>query len=564
MKYVISLVYIFSIFTALLLISSPSVNALSENVVILQVQTASSTSASEEIIVLYNTSDDPVNITDWCVNYGSSTDITKKKLACVGSGDPLTAIYIEAKGMMSFSSGEFVIANPGFVPDYTFTAGLAATGGHVWLADSTDLEIDRLGWGTAVSPEGLPASAHSSGKTISRNYLDEVVDTDDNKVDFSSIALVNPISSDLYEEAIVVDVCPNIDELQIEIPVGYLQDVEGNCQLDFCPNLDNLQVALPVGYEKNLESGECTLIPLEDAVLFITELLPNAPSIDTGNEFIEIYNPNLETIELKGYVLQIGPSFTKEYFFTSGSITSMQYIVVSDTSSGLVLPNATGVQLRLIAPNGTLVSESNTYSNAGDDVSWALVEDQWIYTNQITPELPNKPYLEPAINEVAGITTVYAPCPEGKFRNPETNRCKTIETAVSVLSPCDEDEYRNPETNRCRKITASTSSLVPCKVGQERNPETNRCRSITSSTLVPCSAGQERNPETNRCRKVSVLGASADEIATITDVAVENTAGQINWAIISVALFLTFGYMIYEWRSELSHLYSRMMTKQVQ
>jgi hypothetical protein len=173
--------------------------------------------------------------------------------------------------------------------------------------------------------------------------------------------------------------------------------------------------------------------------------------------------------------------------------------------------------------------------------------------------------LEAAINEELGVTTLLAPCPEGKFRNPDTNRCKTFETAVSELQPCDEDEYRNPETNRCNKVSPTTSSLTPCKPGQERNPETNRCRNITSaSILAPCPEGQERNPETNRCRKIGVLGATTDDIPTVSDIAVEPTAGSINWTVIAVAVFGTFGYMIYEWRSEIGITYGRMRGKLVQ
>jgi hypothetical protein len=69
-------------------------------------------------------------------------------------------------------------------------------------------------------------------------------------------------------------------------------------------------------------------------------------------------------------------------------------------------------------------------------------------------------------------------CPAGKFRNPETNRCKSYETLTSILAACAEGYYRNPETNRCKKITKATATLTPCKEGYERNPETNRCRQI--------------------------------------------------------------------------------------
>jgi hypothetical protein len=359
--------------------------------------------------------------------------------------------------------------------------------------------------------------------------------------------------------------CPNIDGLQDVVPTEYTKDSVGNCYLDFCPNIAELQIEAPIGYEKQLGSEVCTEIALENAVLLITELLANAPSTDTGLEFIEIYNPNNRAIELGGYSLQVGPNYTKQFTITSGKINANEYMVFSDSDSGIVLPNTTGVSLRIVAPAGNIVFETSTYNNAGDSVSWALVEDQWIYTNRPTPKGANLPFLEAALDEEIGVTTLLAPCPIGKFRNPETNRCKAFETALSELQPCDEDEFRNPETNRCRSGVATTSSLVPCRPDQERNPETNRCRNITTaSSLAPCPEGQERNPETNRCRKTSVLGVSTDDIPTITDVAVASTSGSLNWPVIVVALLATFGYIFYEWRSELGHIYSRTRTKLVQ
>lgn len=500
----------------------PTVSAVSSDVVVYQVQTGSPSSASQELILLKNNSIVPVNVSDWCLAYSSSTNITVRTLACIDS--PVqTEIWLQPNGIVSFASGEFVIANPGFVPDKTFTAGIAATGGHIWIENNKSEEIDRVGWGTAVASETTPAFPHTSGKLISRNIV-SFTDTDNNLNDFSSQTIFSPIISGLYEVEVLIDVCPNITDMQTEIPSGYLQDELGDCYIDVCLNIDELQTELPVGYEKVL--NECKPIPLESSVLLITELLPNTLSSDTGKEFIEIYNPNSWQVNLLDYVIQLGPGFTKQFVLSNRIIAPNQYIVFSDTESNIVLPNTTGVQLRLVAPSGAIVSETPAYSNAPDDSSWLLYEDQWIYSNQPTPSTVNQPYVEPAQDEEVSVTTVLAPCPVGKYRNPETNRCRTIETAVSTLSACSEDEYRNPETNRCRKLA-------------------------TSAVLAACAAGQERNPETNRCRKISSLNSTDLTLATIEDVQVKNSSGQINWLIILIAMLGTFSYIIYEWRNEI-------------
>ena len=501
-------------------------SAISENLVIYQVQTAGAISgtASQELVLLYNNSLQDINISNWCIKYSSSTDASGFS-KCVTPPDDSVEIWLSSGGLVSFASTEFITANSGFTPDFIFTAGMAATAGHLRLFDANNIEKDKLGWGSAVSPESLATPAHASGLAFSRNLLSVNADTDNNFVDFSSQAKHSPIISGLFEVEIQVDICPNIDGLQIEVPDGYLTDEDNDCYLDVCPNLDELQIELGAQYYID-ELGDCQLIPLENRALFITEILPNANGTDTGREYIEIYNPHNSSINLTGYKLQVGPGFTKEYVFLTGEIAPGDYAVYSDTLTSIVLPNTTGVKLRLVSPAGIVVSESAVYSNADDDTAWVLIEDTWAYTNQITPGSANKPYLEPAQDEVVGVTSILAPCPLGKYRNPETNRCRTIETAVSQLTACDEDEYRSPDTNRCRKVS--------------------------SSSLASCDPGEERNPDTNRCRKTAVLGiTNQSDLPVIQDISVQNVDGQINWQIIILAVGMTGAYMVYEWRNEL-------------
>lgn len=503
-----------------------AVHAASDSIVILQLQTGGSGrgTATEELLLLYNTSENTIEITDWCVEYSSAADNVGFR-ECIEPDLLDISLWIEPKGVISFATDSFVMSNVGFNPDFIISGGMAGSGGHVRLFDDADIEVDKIGWGTAINPEEEVISPHNSGEVLSRD-LSEIIDTDNNSEDFSSQSIIEQLSSGLFEVEEVIDVCANILDVQESPPDTFLVDEEGNCFQDVCDNLEGLQKTLPDNYEL-VDSFICEEIPLESSILFITELRPNAPSVDDGQEFIELFNPNNRTILLNGYKLQLGPSFTKEYVFVGGEIISEQYLIISDTDSGIVLPNASGQPVRLIAPNGETVSQTAVYENADDDVSWALVEDQWIFTNQITPGGANLPFLEEPVDEVLGVTTVLGPCPSGKFRNPETNRCKNIESSVSQLVPCDEDEFRNPETNRCNKISSS-------------------------SALGPCPEGQERNAETNRCRNVVVLASSDGGLTVVQDVSVESAPGTINWPIILLAVGGTLAYMAYEWRNELS------------
>lgn len=553
------------LFLPLVTISSVSALPTQSSVLILQAQMGGegSGTASQEFVLLYNADVVDINVTDWCVQYSSAANgVEFSDVVCIGSDVEMNELWLEAGGMVSFATTQFIEVNSGFTPDFTFSAGMAATGGHLRIIDSNETEIDRLGWGTATAPEGFAADVHLAGEVLSRNLNALNVDTDVNLADFQTMLILSPITSGLYEHEILVDVCLNIGDVQVEVPIGYTVDENRECYVDVCPNIDGPQIEIPDELYIPDDSVNCIEIPteLEGSVLFVTELLPNAPSYDTGLEFIEIYNPNDTSVNLVGYSLQLGPSYTKEFVITDGEIAAGEYLTFSDTESGIILPN-TSATVRLVAPAGNVVSETAAYNSPADDVSWALIEDVWSFTNQITPGANNVPFIEPPVEEVEGITSVFSPCPAGKFRNPATNRCKNIETAVSQLAPCDIDEFRNPETNRCKKISTTSSALTPCREGQFRNPETNRCKSIAASSteLKPCDEGQERNPETNRCRKVQVLGATNDGgLPDVTDIQVESTDGQFEWPIIAATLFGATGYIGYEWRKELRRKISRL------
>ena len=543
-----------------MIVAKPSAYAVSPNLVIFQLQTGTTGAASQELITVYNNSEDPVDVTGWCVAYGSASDVTQTQLGCVAAPNVSTRLFLPSKAVLSLASNEFVAAHEGFVPDVVFSAGMSGASGHVRLYDPGKNEIDRLGWGSAVNPEGTAAIAHANGKILQRLSLEKALqDSDDNSTDFAEAVPGTLPTNDLYEEEIAVDVCPNIEGLQEVLPEGHLVDATGSCRIDVCGNLDGLQIDIPDGYQEK-DAGVCGLIPLQGAALIITEILPNAASIDTGKEFIEIYNPNDQPIDLEGYVLQIGPSFNKSYPLpASQTIVSGQYLAISDSITGLVLPNSSA-RLRLVAPNGNIVSETDVYSSPKDDTAWALIGGLWQYTNQPTPGSANVTNLEESTTGDEEVSTL-APCPAGQYRNPDTNRCRMLQGLVSALTPCKAGQERNPETNRCRSVLAA-STLTPCEEGQERNPDTNRCRSVGSSDddLLPCDEGEERNPETNRCRKIG-SAADAEGIDKVKDVASTAIGKSVKWWLAGAAAIAAVGYAFYEWRHDIKNYLYRKRSK---
>ncbi len=300
-------------------------------------------------------------------------------------------------------------------------------------------------------------------------------------------------------------------------------------------------------------ASDCT--PFDDSVLC--------------GDYMKLYNPTDQTITLDDYVVRTDSSSlnrtSSNTIHLSGEIAPRDYRVVArtDDDTRLSLTNDGGyVWLEdtwgLARYDDTLAS----YPSAGTTkrgYSWAQKPDAtWDWTSRPSPLSDN---VFPTV--LADVAPTVDDCPVGKYRNPETNRCRTIEEAVNSLAACPEGQYRNPETNRCRSIAVATgASLTPCGEGQERNPATNRCRSIASAVaeLLPCDEGFERNPATNRCRKITSIAAVPPSL-TGTSTPENATAPSLlsnPYSLVAVALLGGIGYAVYEWRSEIRDGYKKL------
>lgn len=309
-----------------------------------------------------------------------------------------------------------------------------------------------------------------------------------------------------------------------------------------------------------------------DTKLRVVEVYPYAKEckpFDTDlrcRDFVKIYNAGDNPVDLYDYALRTDSSSpertsTNTHQFAHEIIASHEAVTVATNNSNgpLSLANDGGytwIETRW----GTepITNSMRSYPSVGttrQGLAWIEVTpDVWDWTMSVV-ESGLSPYTPIAAAEPIE-------CPAGKYRNPETGRCRTIEEAIGVLSSCDEGYERNPLTNRCRKIASSASaSLVPCGEGQERNPTTNRCRSIASAVaeLLPCDEGYERNPATNRCRKT--LSSAVPKAAyPVLPYAQSPQQSLMNYIIGGSIGTLVLGYAIWEWRQEIGRALRRIVT----
>jgi hypothetical protein len=580
------------------------VNAASPNVVISQVQLGTSLSASNEFIELYNNASTDTDITNWCLYYASSTSAQNgSKLACFTPDDINKYVYLPSHGFAFAISNQLAVSNPMLGSDLLFAATLSGSAGHIRIIDSKANVIDKLGWGTAVSPEVHPIATVLPGNVFKRKIEDTntLKDTDDNSLDFEQVMpRTNYAYGAVYE---LQDLCYNIDGVQSIVPDDYSIDVDSICtspSIDICLNIDGLQAGIPSGYELDADwlcqadvcrniSGLQLIVPPEKKVdadgnclnhdycsnlagiqltvpggyiadtqeacwldllpLKINELLPNAFGADSDNEFIELYNPNDEVVSLSSYQLKIGIGLPKLYLFPKGSIIEPYgYIVFSNADIAFTLLNSSS-QVSLTSNDNQLIDVSPAYVDPPDGLAWASIEGIWEYTNQPTPGLHNiASAVEP--DDIVEVDTLPRSCAPNQFRSSDTNRCRLLAVAGSILTPCKDGQYRSETTNRCRSVAEDAGTVTLCNSNQYRNPDTNRCRLVESASAAmpaPCKEGQERNLDTNRCRNVAgTIPNAGFAVEPIPD----SSGSTIGWLAVGGVCLIALGYCAWEWREE--------------
>lgn len=266
-------------------------------------------------------------------------------------------------------------------------------------------------------------------------------------------------------------------------------------------------------------------------------------------QFIEIFNAAENVIRLETCQIK----YKKNNYKLSGALEPGAYFVYQNPNLILTKNPSKSNTLLLTDLDGNIADEINYYHGQKRGTSFALFnlgtpEEKWLSTYARTPgkanvfqqfrTCANDKVINPRTGHCVHVSSLADPtpksCPEGKYLNPLTNRCKAIPEPPQPKTcapgyylnantkrclkirepkapvPCKEGYVRSPETKRCRKINSSqTKELTPCKEGYIRNPETKRCHKLVDSqtlSLLPCLPGYVRNPDTKRCRKLSLSG----------------------------------------------------------
>lgn len=129
---------------------APASHAAANHVVISEFATRGPTAATDEFVELYNPTDHIISLAGWKLQYNPASGSGWLDRALLPAGTQIAA------------HGFYLIANQSYigtvVPDFTSGSWNSGTGmadnGHERIIDASAVEVDRVGWGTAVLPEG--------------------------------------------------------------------------------------------------------------------------------------------------------------------------------------------------------------------------------------------------------------------------------------------------------------------------------------------------------------------------------------------------------------------------
>ncbi len=418
--------------------------ASSASILITQIRPGTAVSALEELVVLYNTTPDSIDVTGWCLFNKSG-----KEFGCLESDVPYERIrilpysYALVVSMMQaqlFDEGDYTIS---YSPTHASNGSIVGSSDVITLVDDEGSEVDSFSWSS------LPSN-NLYWQRINTPFQDRRVYYDTDRADnWYMTALVGaPLEQPL----------PNV-EWFIDEPVVVEPEPEPESE----PGQDP-EPADPIS-----------------PMIRLNEILPNVAGSDIGNEFIELHNTGEHSESLSSYSLVIGKALEKSYAFPDVQIEPGGYAVFKDSELGFSLLNTNSkVGLKY---NDQLIDETE-YTDPKDDHAWSLAEGIWRYMKPSSPGVVNLAAVEPAESETPKEEASLKPCAPNQYRNPETNRCRLIATKTSSLQPCKQGQERSSGTNRCRNIGANSKEPAPCKEGQERNPETNRCRNVVKVTEI--------------------------------------------------------------------------------
>lgn len=199
--------------------------------------------------------------------------------------------------------------------------------------------------------------------------------------------------------------------------------------------------------------------------IYINEFIPDPTGSDQDNEWIELYNDDIETIDLTNWQLDDAEDGSAAFIFEETILMSPgQYLVLSRSQTKIALNN-TEDQVRLFYPNGDLAQEVSYFDS---QEAWSVARQsngQYAWTNQPTPNAENiisqkspaKQTSQPKITVATSLTQTYQapPAPTPKESTPVIKESSNVVSGTTTENQVLTSVPENPATPTNPELTAS-------------------------------------------------------------------------------------------------------------
>lgn len=370
---------------------------LPASVVINEIQTngLGSGTTLQEFIEIVNASTSQVDIGNYKVVYTNSSG-KDFDLVTFGIGTTLnpsaTVLLVPVNPTNSFL--------PDISPKLSYIApsssGMAASGGKVSLINANAIVLDSVQWtSTQANATDDVMFFNGDGKSLARKVVDgSITVSASTKNDFETLAVPTPQSGDTVlppapDPTPEPDPVPTPDATNPPDPIIPPEPVVDPPPVDVAPVDPPPTTDPPVA--DSPPAVETPQVPISYAPILLNELYidPVSPETDANDEWVEVYNPNAQTLDLGGYAVFTGTNFSYKYVFPAGTtIAANGFIAVTSGATPLSLSNGGGAA-KIIGPDAQ-VFDTVTYSEASAGQAWAKNSaGVWVWTTTPSEEATN-------------------------------------------------------------------------------------------------------------------------------------------------------------------------------
>ena len=332
------------------------------SLIISEIKIKNDTNGYNEFIEIYNADVTSLNLNEFTIEYFNTP-------APAANDQPIKKSVI-ADGLLLPTQTIILAANPSQIQGSLQSpfSSLADAGGLVRIRNSADTVQDQIAWTSTSSLAITPVLFLSSTTSNKTQSFMRSLDDQGNPV------LINPTWK-------LAAPTPHSDAL-LSVP-------QEDPDPDPTPVQSSPDTTAPVTELQTADTPASTItspaLPLQ-----ITEMLPNPapPASDSTDEFVELYNPNSGPVDLDGYKLQTGNSYSYSYTFPAQTLGSGEYRAFYVADTGALLANSGG-RARLLDPSGQIVFETSSYDQADEGKAWAFISGNWQWTLTPTPNAAN-------------------------------------------------------------------------------------------------------------------------------------------------------------------------------